>query len=115
MPDRIPPDMERFRATMIGATGSRTLDDAVVAARREAAAKHRGRLLALASETLDAAERGLDALERCGIDAVLPPIGDHWVLRGLEWVRYLRNRYSAFDLAWEQGWRLSEYFPRAGG
>jgi hypothetical protein len=26
------------------------------------------------------------------------------VQRGLEWVKYLRNRYSMFDLAFEMGW-----------
>ncbi len=102
--ERLPPDMQPFLDKMREETGTWTVDATVVAERRSRIASRRALIVEMAERAISDAERGLHALQMAGIGAYLPDIPDHWVARSIQWVRYLRNRYSMFNLAFEMGW-----------
>jgi len=101
---RVPADMQPFAGKMREESAGRTVNDETVAERRARVERHRDAIVELAQRSLSDAARGLEALDAAGIASVLPEIPGHWATRGLEWVKYLRNRYSMFDLAFEMGW-----------
>ncbi|MFP4113481.1 MAG: iron-containing alcohol dehydrogenase [Spirochaetales bacterium] len=101
---RVPADMAAFLEKMREESAGRVVNDRVVAERRALVERHRGTIVEIAHRTLSDAERALESLAQAGIGAYLPLIPTHWVRRALEWVKYLRNRYSMFDLAFEMGW-----------
>jgi glycerol dehydrogenase-like iron-containing ADH family enzyme len=101
---RVPDDMAPFLGKMREESAGRTVDDASVSERRARIDRHRGVIVELVRRTLDDVGRALATLNDAGIERHLPEIAPHWVQRGLEWVKYLRNRYSMFDLAFEMGW-----------
>ncbi|MFW5688887.1 MAG: hypothetical protein ACOC1U_04870, partial [Spirochaetota bacterium] len=114
--ERVPEDMKPFLDKMQEESAGRHVDPAVVTARRERIRAHRDAIIALADQTLRDSERGLDTLRGAGLGRYLPEVDGHWVGRGLQWVKYLRNRYSMFDVAFEMGWEdeLLEYMNATG-
>ena len=102
--ERVPADMQPFLGKMREESAGRVVNDVSVAERRGRIDQNRGAIVELARRTLSDAGRGLAALDAAGIASILPQVPDHWVGRGLQWVKYLRNRYSMFDLAFEMGW-----------
>ncbi len=102
--ESVPPDMQPFLAKMREETTRAPLDAPTITERRSRLATHRETIIALADRAITDAERGLDALSLAGIEDLLPQIPPHWVVRSLQWVRYLRGRYSMFNLAFEMGW-----------
>lgn len=100
----VPQDMQPFLAKMQEETTRAPLDARAIADRRARLAAHRETIITLADRAITDAERGLDALVRAGIEDHLPQIPAHWVGRSIQWVRYLRGRYSMFNLAFEMGW-----------
>ncbi len=110
---RVPEDMQPFLGKMREESAGRVVNDVSVAERRGRIDQNRGPIVELARRTLSDAGRGLAALDAGGIASILPQVPDHWVGRGLRWVKYLRNRYSMFDLAFEMGWE-PELFMHMG-
>lgn len=102
--ERVPDDMRPFLGKMREESAGRAVAEASVVERRGRIRARRAEIVGLASRALSDVRRGLDALETAGIAAHLPPIPERWRRRGVEWVKYLRNRYSMFDLAFELGW-----------
>ncbi|TVQ22695.1 MAG: iron-containing alcohol dehydrogenase [Spirochaetaceae bacterium] len=103
--DRVPVEMSPFTGKMEEESAGRSLGETEVTRRRDAIAVNRGRIVELCG-ALDDAERALDALDRAGIGAYEAQIPDVWVTRAIDWVRYLRNRYSLFDVEFEMGWTV---------
>ncbi len=100
---RVPVEMSPFVGKMEEESAGRVLDAGEVTRRRDVIAANRDRIIEVCGG-LDDAERAIDALDRAGIGAHEPPIPQEWVERAVDWVRYLRNRYSLFDVAFEMGW-----------
>jgi len=109
--DRAPDDMQPFLDKMREESADRSVTATSVAEHRDRITAANPQIIALAERTLDDAERGLETLREAGLNRYLPEIPHHWVARSLQWVKYLRNRYSMFDLAFEMGWEpeLLEY------
>ncbi len=102
--EAVPPDMQPFLEKMREETRRAALDKAAIDERRSRLAVHRETILTLADRAITDAERGLEALANAGVEDHLPQVPRHWVERSLQWVRYLRGRYSMFNLAFEMGW-----------
>jgi hypothetical protein len=83
----------------------RELDRGKAAARLEAFRREKGRILGMAGEILDELSRAVELLEGLGYPFSLKVLG---ISRGsallaVRHLRFLRNRYSTFDLAYELG------------
>ena len=107
--DRIPDAMTPYRSKMDEESEGRVLDEKVLRMRRDRIARCRPRAARIADALLDEAERALASLQETGVAGAIPEISSEWQSLAVRWVKYLRNRYSLFDLAFEMGWEPELY------
>lgn len=102
--ERVPEELRPYLGKMREESGGRGLTPAVVERRLERMVDQASEIATRVRQGLDEAERALEALHEHGGEAAFPRIPARWQRLSVEWVRYLRNRYSLFDAAFELGW-----------
>jgi hypothetical protein len=102
--ERVPEEMHGYLGKMREESAGRGLSIEILKERLEQGVTNRADVARIAGVLLDEIDRALDALEARGGSEAFPAIGGQWQSNAIRWVRYLRNRYSLFDLAWELGW-----------
>lgn len=99
----VPEVMAPYLRKMEEESAGRSLTAIEIHSRQQRFAQHRDVICAMASHAIEELERALALLVEIGFPFEETRVTPDWVRLSLQWVRYLRNRYSAFDLAFELG------------
>ncbi len=101
--ERVPEEMHPYIDKMEEESAGRGLSSEAARQRRRSFLDHREEIVARARPALDEIEQALSVVLDAGFPAEHVQVAPQWVRHAFQWVRYLRNRYSALDLAVELG------------